>query len=263
MARLFRIAGPSAIVPKLAVRHASEPGPSLPLATVLISAGMAMASVVSHTTGNESLLLAAVAVGPAGQTFECTPTRVWDGDGPVRCAEGPHIRLSGIAAGEIDGTCRTNQPCPKADAEQARDALVRLVGQPRGTSPQGHVLVRSPTTTCRSVAPSGGSRPLRGVCRPSEAISPAPWSLPRTRCAGIATGVGTGATEWEGLVRDRGRPGCCVCEFRVRDNAVRCRPLRSERLGVADWLNSLYSPTEAEELDPCAGVDGLSFQAWR
>src|SRR5690606_27284255 len=86
------------------------------------------------------LLLAAagVAVVPSGQTFECTPTRVWDGDGPIWCAEGPRIRLSGIAAREIDGTCRSNQPCPKASAEQSRDALARLVGQPRGTGPHGH-----------------------------------------------------------------------------------------------------------------------------
>jgi len=106
------------------------------------------------------LLLAAagVAVVPSGQTFECTPTRVWDGDGPIWCAEGPRIRLSGIAAREIDGTCRSNQPCPKASAEQSRDALARLVGQPRGTSPQGHVLVTGPTMTCRSVGSGGGNR---------------------------------------------------------------------------------------------------------
>src|SRR5690606_20505873 len=105
-----------------------------------------------------SLLLleaAGVAVVPSGQTFECTPTRVWDGDGPIWCAEGPRIRLSGIAAREIDGTCRSNQPCPK---EQSRDALARLVGQPRGTSPQGHVLVTGPTMTCRSVGSGGGNR---------------------------------------------------------------------------------------------------------
>lgn len=106
------------------------------------------------------LLLAAagVAIVPSGQTFACTPTRVWDGDGPIWCAEGPRIRVSGIAAREIDGSCRSNQPCPKASAEQSRDALARLIGQPRGTSPQGHVLVRGPTMTCRSVGSGGGNR---------------------------------------------------------------------------------------------------------
>lgn len=103
-------------------------------------------------------LLAAVIVVPAGQTFECTPTRVWDGDGPVWCAEGPRIRVSGIAAREADGTCRSNQPCPDAGARQARDALVQLVGKPVGTSREGHVLVRGPTMHCRSDGSAGGNR---------------------------------------------------------------------------------------------------------
>jgi endonuclease YncB( thermonuclease family) len=50
-------------------------------------------------------LLAAISIVPAGQTFQCTPTRVWDGDGPIWCGEGPRIRLSGIAAREMDGSC--------------------------------------------------------------------------------------------------------------------------------------------------------------
>lgn len=103
-------------------------------------------------------LLAAVAVVPSGQIFECTPTRVWDGDGPVWCAEGPRVRLSGIAAREIDGTCRANQPCPTTSAEQSRDALARLVGKPRGKSGEGHVLVSGPTMTCRSTGSGGGNR---------------------------------------------------------------------------------------------------------
>ena len=38
-----------------------------------------------------ALLLLAVTVVPAGEEFTCTPTRVWDGDGPVWCKEGPRI----------------------------------------------------------------------------------------------------------------------------------------------------------------------------
>jgi len=125
------------------------------------------------------LLLAAVAVVPAGHTFECTPTHVWDGDGPVWCAEGPRIRLSGIAAREIDGTCRSNQPCPEAGAEQSRDVLVELVGTPRGTSPQGHVLVSGPTMTCRSVG-SGGSNRTAAWC-----VSPRSGDL---SCAMVKSG---------------------------------------------------------------------------
>ena len=105
-----------------------------------------------------SILLAALAIVPAGQTFDCTPVRIWDGDGPIWCDEGPRIRLSGIAAREIYGTCRDDQPCPKTDAVTARDALVRLVGRAEGTNPEGHVLVSGPTMTCLSVGGGGGSR---------------------------------------------------------------------------------------------------------
>ena len=104
------------------------------------------------------LLVAAVVIVPAGQTFTCTPTRVWDGDGPVWCAEGPRIRLSGIAAREADGTCRRNQPCPEASAQASRDALVQLVGEPIGQSRYGHVLVRGPAMRCLSVGSGDGDR---------------------------------------------------------------------------------------------------------
>jgi endonuclease YncB( thermonuclease family) len=49
------------------------------------------------------LLLAAKIIA-AGATFACTPIAVWDGDGPVWCAEGPRIRLHGIAAREVRHT---------------------------------------------------------------------------------------------------------------------------------------------------------------
>ena len=49
-------------------------------------------------------LLIAASIVAAGASFACTPTRVWDGDGPVWYAEGPHVRLAGIAAREMDGT---------------------------------------------------------------------------------------------------------------------------------------------------------------
>jgi endonuclease YncB( thermonuclease family) len=105
-------------------------------------------------------ILAAIAatITPAGQTFTCTPTRVWDGDGPVWCKEGPRLRLAGIAARESDGTCRSNQPCPRATAEQARQALVRLLGTATGKSTQGHVLVRGPALRCTSTGQAVGSR---------------------------------------------------------------------------------------------------------
>lgn len=94
----------------------------------------------------------------AGQAFKCTPAAVYDGDGPVWCAEGPKVRIAGVAAREMDGTCRSNQPCPPVGAVDARDRLVRIFGGPRGTLPTGHILVRSATMVCRSDGSARGSR---------------------------------------------------------------------------------------------------------
>ena len=104
------------------------------------------------------LALLAASVVAAGQTFTCTPTHVWDGDGPVWCEEGHRLRIAGIAAREIDGTCRTNQPCPQSSAIEARDALVQILGGARGTASTGHVLVSGPMLTCRSEGSAGGNR---------------------------------------------------------------------------------------------------------
>ena len=103
-------------------------------------------------------LMGAASIVPAGQSFACTPVRVWDGDGPIWCAEGPHVRLAGVAAREMDGSCRSNQPCPHTTAEQARDRLVSLVGRRTGWSSEGHALVRGPTMRCRSDGGAGGNR---------------------------------------------------------------------------------------------------------
>jgi endonuclease YncB( thermonuclease family) len=103
-----------------------------------------------------ALALAFVVTG--GSAFTCTPTRVWDGDGPIWCAEGPKIRLAGIAAREIDGHCRPGQPCPGAGGRAARDQLVRLLGGPRGTARSGHVRVSGVRLACRSVGWAKGDR---------------------------------------------------------------------------------------------------------
>lgn len=94
----------------------------------------------------------------AGLTFTCTPTHVWDGDGPIWCAEGPKIRLAGIAAREMDGSCRPGHPCPRASATAARDHLVTLIGRKSGVAPTGHILVRGETLRCRSEGSGKGSR---------------------------------------------------------------------------------------------------------
>jgi endonuclease YncB( thermonuclease family) len=113
-----------------------------------------------------ALLLAPI---PAGQAFECTPVRVWDGDGPIWCAEGPRIRLAGIAAREMDGSCSPGHPCPNASAEAARDGLVRLIGQPVGKSREGHVLVRGHPLKCVSTGSARGSR-VGAWCRTSRGV---------------------------------------------------------------------------------------------
>jgi len=86
----------------------------------------------------------------AGLSFICTPTAVWDGDGPIWCAEGPRIRIAGISARELDGTCRPHNPCPRASGQAARDALVRVLGTPRGSRPDGHILISARPMSCTS-----------------------------------------------------------------------------------------------------------------
>lgn len=104
------------------------------------------------------LLAAQVTVVPAGETFECTPTHVWDGDGPVWCAEGPRLRISGIAAREMDESCSPGHPCPDADPITSRDALVSLLGRRTGVGPHGHILVSGPKLRCTSTGSAGGDR---------------------------------------------------------------------------------------------------------
>lgn len=96
----------------------------------------------------------------AGKPFLCTPTAVWDGDGPIWCEEGPRVRLSGINAQEMDEpACKEGFPCVDVTGVLARDALVNLVGTPTGEiSPHGHIMVEGPTMTCVS---DGGARGVR------------------------------------------------------------------------------------------------------
>ena len=134
---------------------------------------------------------AAADIVPAGETFTCTPVAVYDGDGPIWCAEhGIKIRIAGVAAREMDGTCRPNQPCPPVGAIDARDRLVRLFGGPRGALPENHVAVRSATMTCRSEGSAGGSRTA------AWCTSPAFGDL---SCAVVRSG---GAVRWARFWRD-------------------------------------------------------------
>lgn len=100
----------------------------------------------------------ALQIVTSGASFTCTPTAVWDGDGPIWCAEGPRIRLAGIAARETDGSCSPGHPCPAASAQDARDHLVGLLGGAKGRLSTGHIRVSARPMLCRSDGGAGGSR---------------------------------------------------------------------------------------------------------
>src|SRR5688572_19865769 len=95
---------------------------------------------------------------PSGTDFKCTPVAVYDGDVPIWCAEGPKIRLAGIAAREMDETCNSNQPCPGVSAVRARNQLVSFLGGPRGALSSGHVRVVALPMRCSSDGNARGSR---------------------------------------------------------------------------------------------------------
>lgn len=103
-----------------------------------------------------------------GEAFTCTPTKVWDGDGPIHCAEGPRVRLAGIAAREMDGSCSPGHPCPEASAEEARDTLAGLLGRTTGTASTGHVLIDGPALECMSEGSGKGSRTAAWCVSPDE-----------------------------------------------------------------------------------------------
>jgi len=95
----------------------------------------------------------------AGVVFACTPIAVWDGDGPIWCGEGPKVRLAGIAARELDGSCRPHHPCPSGGSgKAARDYLVLLLGGPKGRLPDGHVRVSYASLRCTSDGSGKGGR---------------------------------------------------------------------------------------------------------
>ena len=106
----------------------------------------------------------------AGAIFVCSPSQVWDGDS-FWCAEGPRIRLAGIAAREIDGTCRPHHPCPSASGEAARDGLVALVGRPVGRLRTGHILVRGVPLRCVSEGSGKGERTAAWCAGPQGDLS--------------------------------------------------------------------------------------------
>lgn len=115
-----------------------------------------------------SVANASVPVIPSGQTFVCTPTHVWDGDGPVWCEEGPRLRLAGIAARELDESCSPGHPCPAASGIEARDALAAMLGTKTGVGRHGHILINGPALRCRSDGSAGGNRTAAWCVSPTQ-----------------------------------------------------------------------------------------------
>jgi endonuclease YncB( thermonuclease family) len=68
----------------------------------------------------------------AGSEFPCTVLSVYDGDGPINCAEidlagkPVSVRLRGIEAREADNSCRHADLCPAATGQQAKEKLTQL-----------------------------------------------------------------------------------------------------------------------------------------
>jgi endonuclease YncB( thermonuclease family) len=67
----------------------------------------------------------------AGKQFPCTVLSVYDGDGPINCAETDAagkpvtVRLRGIEAREADNSCQADV-CPNATGAEAKAQLTRL-----------------------------------------------------------------------------------------------------------------------------------------
>ena len=119
--------------------------------------------------------------GSEGSLFACSVVKVHDGDGPVWCSEGERVRLAGIAARELDESCRPNQPCPPASGASAQSALERMV--------MGKVL------SCRQVGTSYNRTVAWCRLPSSEDVS----------CEMIKTGT---AVRWERYDPDRRLAGC-------------------------------------------------------
>lgn len=79
-----------------------------------------------------ALLLAIVST----PTFACHVASVHDGD-TMRCADGTRIRLQGIDANELDGSC--HHTCARGTADQARRHLDEMALDKVATcTPTGH-----------------------------------------------------------------------------------------------------------------------------
>ena len=139
-----------------------------------------------------SLLLAATIV-PAGQSFNCTPTAVWDGDGPIWSAEGPHIRLSGIARGKWTG--RAVQGIPALRLTQSPRAINWCPCWARAAASGQLAIYQWAVRRCTAArqAALAAIEPRPSARRPARATYPARWSAMVSPRNGTDTGEDTAA----------------------------------------------------------------------
>jgi hypothetical protein len=160
------------------------------LALALVGCDSSAATAPAAQRATARAVAPGAAIVAKGERFACTPEKLWDGDGPIHCAEGPKLRLAGIAAREMDGSCSPGHPCPDSSAEAARDALAALLGRTTGNAPAGHLLVQGPALQCVSEGSANGNR-TAAWCR-----SPTAGDL---SCAMVASGT---AAKWPRYWRD-------------------------------------------------------------
>lgn len=152
-------------------------------AATLIAAMLALAGCSPEDPSEQPQPGTVIAVG---RSFDCTPERVWDGDGPIRCREGPIVHLAGISARDLNGSCPAGEPCPEASAIEARDYLAGLlIGNARAEEgirflEPGYVEVEGITLSCTSTGSGGEARTL------ARCVSPVVGDL---SCAMLASGL--------------------------------------------------------------------------
>lgn len=175
-------------------------------AGLLVAAGaiflVVLGGGLAATRGIPAFALPATAPPDPGDpgAFRCTVTRVHDGDGPIHCREGQKIRLSGIAARELDESCNPGHPCPEASGAAARDALHRLAS--------GQVL------TCRATGTSYGR--VTAWCWRDDGVE--------LNCAMVASGT---ALRWDRHWRSH---RCQMSRIGPNSNdAVRCAGNKAAR----------------------------------
>ncbi len=100
-------------------------GNVLPLALITFALALAFLPDRNSATATPALHLA--------NGFTCDVTGVHDGDGPIYCADGRKVRLTAIAARELDESCRPWHPCPSASGTSARARLTALASGQRLT----------------------------------------------------------------------------------------------------------------------------------